>query len=1024
MRSKNLCKRVGMLLLAAVVSLVTSAQVWAQQTITGTIVDQTGEPVMGATVLVKGTTNGSTTDLDGRYSIPNVSPNQVLAVSFIGYASQEIPVGNRTVIDITLLEDSELLEDVVVVGYGVQKKSNLTGAISSVKSGDIENRTVTDANQSLQGKTAGVQLLSTSGTPGSENAIRVRGFSSNTTSDPLYVVDGVRVNSIANLDPSDIESMEVLKDAASSAIYGAEAGNGVILITTKRGNKSDDGKISYSAQFAAQSLGKKAKVMNAEQYLAYNLAAGNFDQSLAQQWDGKTDVNWCDEMFETSWMQKHSINFQKGNDKGNFYVSFNYTGNQGIVTGDKDKYQRFAGNVNAEFDVRKWLQVSTQNTISFMDRNSLAENDPYVSVLRAALALDPLTANTYNENNLPSNMQELLANGRKLVSDGNGNYYGISKFQMGDDINPNILINTRDQQMWGTTVQGNTALNFKPVKGLVITSRLGYRFNNSTNRTFQSAYYATAARNVSDPTIDMLTRQQKYYQWENFANYALSVNNNDITVMVGTSFSSDRTANVETGGTGLQADNENYAYPDYLANSATGLLHAGNDLTVNKLSYFGRVGYSYYNRYMLQFTMRADAADLSVLPKAKRWGYFPAVSAGWTVSQEEWFPKDQQMLSNLKLRASWGQNGSIAGLRNFAYANAIASQTGFSFSAGQPVWNNASMPSSTGNDKLKWETSEQLDFGVDASLLNGRLSTSVDYFIKKTKDLLVSNTKPTLTIGNTVSPVNAGNVENKGWEFELGWKDNIGGFKYSINANLATLENEVTYLDHSIDRINGASYNNNAGITAFEEGYPVWYFRGYKLDHINPENGNPVYVTKDGSLSETISSNDLQMIGSAIPDFTYGITLNMSYKNFDFTIFGQGSQGNDIYSALVKTDRPTTNRLACYYEDAWTQPGQNAKYARHDFKENTYWNSSAVIFDGSYFKIKQIQLGYTLPKNLLKKTFLNSLRVYGSLDDFFLFTSYPGLDPEASSGTTTSMGVDLGSFPNSKKIVFGLNLTF
>ena len=244
MRSKNLCKRIGMLLLAAVVSLVTSAQVWAQRTITGTIVDQSGEPVMGATVLVKGTTNGSTTDLDGRYSINNVSSNQVLAVSFIGYASQEIPVGNRTVIDITLLEDSELLEDVVVVGYGVQRKSNLTGAISSVKSGDIENRTVTDANQSLQGKTAGVQLLSTSGTPGSENSIRVRGFSSNTTSDPLYVVDGVRVNSISNLDPSDIESMEVLKDAASSAIYGAEAGNGVILITTKRGNRSEDGKIT------------------------------------------------------------------------------------------------------------------------------------------------------------------------------------------------------------------------------------------------------------------------------------------------------------------------------------------------------------------------------------------------------------------------------------------------------------------------------------------------------------------------------------------------------------------------------------------------------------------------------------------------------------------------------------------------------------------------------------------------------------------------------------------------------------
>ena len=874
MRSKNLCKRIGMLLLAAVVSLVTSAQVWAQQTITGTIVDQTGEPVMGATVLVKGTTNGSTTDLDGRYSIPNVSPNQVLAVSFIGYASQEIPVGNRTVIDITLLEDSELLEDVVVVGYGVQRKSNLTGAISSVKSGDIENRTVVDVNQSLQGKTAGVQMISSSAAPGTESSIRVRGFSSNSTSNPLYVVDGVRVNSIVNIDPSDIESMEVLKDAASAAIYGAEAGNGVILITTKRGAKAEGiGKISYNAQFAIQSLGRKAEVMNADQYLAYNLKSGGIGESLAKEWDG-TDINWCDELFETSLMQKHSVNFQNGNDKGNVYISFNYTGNDGIVKTDKDTYKRFAGSVNAEYNIKPWLQISSQNSVTYHAQNSLAENDPYVSVLRAALALDPLTKNTYPENNLPKNMQELLDNGRKLVSDGEGNYYGISKFQLGDDINPYILINTRSQRTWGTFTQGNTALNFKPIKGLVFTSRLGYRFASMFNNIYQAAYYATAARNVQDPTVNQTATQKKYYQWENFANYNMSIAKNDITVMLGTSFSSDRTGTTQTGGTGLQADKPNYAYPSYLSASATSLLHAGDDLTVNKLSYFGRLSYSYDNRYMLQFTMRADAADLSILPEAQRWGYFPAVSAGWTISQEKWFPQDQQFLTNLKLRASWGQNGSIAGLSNFAYANAITSIAGFSFVPGQGNYTTSSLPSSTGNKNLKWETSEQTDFGLDASFFRSRLTFGMDYYVKKTKDLLVSNTSPTLTIGNTVSPVNAGDVENKGWEFDLSWKDQKGDFKYSITANLATLSNEVTYLDHSIDRINGTSYNGTT-VTAFEEGYPVWYFRGYKVDHINPENGNPVFVKADGSLSENAASSDLTMIGSAIPDLTWPPTTRM-----------------------------------------------------------------------------------------------------------------------------------------------------
>ncbi len=1019
MKKQDLLKQLRLFLIVALCTLAASAQMLAQ-TITGNVKDQLGEPILGATVLVKGTTTGCTTDLDGNFSLNGVKNGQTLAISFIGYTSQEVTIEGQTHYEITLSENSEVLEDVVVVGYGVQKKSNLTGAISQVKSGDIQNRTVTDANQSLQGKTAGVQMISTSATPGSETSIRVRGFSSNSTSNPLYVVDGVRVTSIANVDPSDIESMEVLKDAASAAIYGAEAGNGVILITTKRGS-AGTGKITYSGQLALQNLGKKAEVMNAEQYLAYQKGRGSDFYSL---WDGKTDVNWCDELFEQSVMQKHSINFQNGNDKGNLYLSFNYTGNNGIVVGDKDTYDRIAGNINAEYEIKPWLSVSTQNVISTMNQNSVAENDTYVNVLRASLALDPLVPNTYAPNALPADMKALIDAGYKLITDDNGNYYGLHTFQDGDDINPNILLKTRSLKMTGTFVQGNSALNIKPIKGLVFTSRLGYRFGSRNNQTYQAAYYGSAARKEFTPYIEQLATQTQYYQWENFANYMFKLGKNDFTLMAGTSYSSDRTITTRTGGTGLQADAENYAYPDYLSTSATNLLHSGNDLTVNKYSYFGRLSYSYADRYMAQFTMRADAADLSVLPKKQRWGYFPAVSVGWAINQEEWFPKDQNWVNSLKLRASWGQNGSIAGLRNFAYASAISSVAGYSFDANSLNYTNSSLPSSTGNDNLKWETSEQTDFGLDASFLNGRLTFGMDYYIKKTKDLLVSNTTPTLTIGNTVSPVNAGNVENKGFEFDLAWKDRIGDFTYSISANLATLKNEVTFLDPTIDRINGASYNNNTGITAFEKGYPVWYFRGYKVDHINPDNGNPVYVKADGSLSETIASSDLTMIGSAIPELTYGFTVNLGYKNFDLIVFGQGTQGNDIYSALVKTDRPTTNRLACYYEDAWTQKGQNAKYARMDYAENSYWNSSAVIFDGSYFKIKQIQLGYTLPKKLAAKASLSNVRVYASLDDFFLFTSYPGLDPEASSGSTSSLGVDLGNFPNAKKMVFGLNVTF
>ena len=1020
MKKQNLFKQIRLLLIALLCLMTATAQTLAQS-ITGTVNDQFGEPILGASVLVKGTTNGCVTDLDGNFSLSGVQNGQTLSISFIGYVTQEVTVDGRAHYEVTLNENSELLEDVVVVGYGVQKKSNLTGAISQVKSGDIQNRTISDVNQSLQGKTAGVQMISTSGTPGAESTIRVRGFSSNSTSDPLYVVDGVRVNSISNIDPNDVESMEVLKDAASAAIYGAEAGNGVIMITTKRG-KAGQGKISYSGQWAIQSMGRKPEVMNAQQYIDYHKGLG-FDYTAL--WDG-TDTDWCDALFENALMQKHSINFQNGYDKGNFYVSFNYTGNNGIVTGDDDFYKRFAGNINGEYDVNKWLQVSTQNVISYMTQGAVAENSQYYSVLRGALAMDPLTKPVYAPGQLPQDMQNLLNSGTTLMTDPDGNYYGISSFQTGDDINPLIALEARHSKTWSTFIQGNTALNFKPFKGFVFTSRLGYRFSSVNSSVYNKAYYGSANKHEDQPDIDFLNTHNRYYQWENFANYSTSIKKHDISAMAGISFSADRKATIETGGRGLQADNENYAYPDYLSGNATNLLHAGDDFETLKYSYFGRLSYSYANRYMLQFTMRADAADLSILPTAKRWGYFPAVSAGWTISQEEWFPKNQTLLTSLKLRASWGQNGSIAGLSNFAYANAIASSTGTSFSM-QPDYVNASLPGSTGNQNLKWETSEQTDFGLDASLFNGRLTFGADYYVKKTKDLIVQNTVPTYTIGNTVSPVNAGNVENKGWEFDLGWKDKVGDFTYGINANLSTLKNEVTYLDPSIARINGFATGAATVFTAFEKGEPVWYFRGYKVDHINPDNGNPVYVDANGGLTETPTAGDVQKIGSAIPSVMYGLTLTLGYKNFDFTAFGQGTAGNDIYCYFAKADRPETNRLSTYYTDAWTTPGQQAKHASMEYQRNsaiTYFYSNAQLFDGSYFKIKQIQLGYTLPKSLLKKVGVESLRIYGSLDDFFLFTSYPGLDPEASSGNTSQLGIDLGNFPSSKKVVFGFNLTF
>lgn len=985
--------------------------------VNGTILDSSGLSVIGASVLEKGTTNGVITDLDGNFAL-DVSEGAVLVISYVGYVTQEIKAVPH--LKITLQEDNQALEEVVVIGYGVQKKSNVTGSISSIKNSDFNNRTVTEVNQALQGKVAGVHLLSTSDAPGSGSSVRIRGFSSNSTSNPLYVVDGIRMPNINEINPSDIESMEVLKDAASAAIYGAEAGNGVILITTKKG-QTGRRTISYDFQYAIQSLQRKPEVLDAQQYIGYMVGSGAMTQEKADTWDG-TNTCWADVLFEPSSMQKHTLNFTGGNDRGTLYASINYLDNNGIVVGNHDAYKRFGGSVNASYKIKEWLKLSIDQSVGYFKRDYVAENSRYNSVLRAALALDPLTRVTYTPENMPQTMAGYYEAGLPLIQDGNGNYYSISNYVEGEDVNPFILMKSGHNRRYGYSLRGNFALDLTPLKGMVFTSRVGYFLRNSNEYNYQGAYYANGIHNQSKERIRSSVDSNLYLQWENFINYTLDLGNHNLTSMLGTSFSTSRYNYVATGGEGLVKGDENYAFPDYLSSNASSLVHEGDEFDTRKLSYFGRLSYNYRGRYMAQFTMRADAADLSILPRNKRWGYFPAFSLGWTLSDEEWFP-EQRIMSSAKLRASWGQNGSIAGLSNFSYASAITTALKYTYDMDNPNYTTGSMPSSTGNENLKWETSEQLDFGLDTRFFDDRLTFNMDYYIKKTRDLIVSGSTPTLTIGNTVSPVNAGNIENKGFEFELGWKDNIGDFSYSVNGNLATLDNKVTYLDPSITRINGYTYSNKT-FTAFEKGYPVWYFRGYKVDHIDAQTGNPLYVAADGSLTEIPNTSDMTMIGSAVPDFNYGISVSLNYKNWDFNLFGQGSYGNDVCSCLTRTDRRTANRLACYYTDAWTPENTNARYARIDYPEDDYWQSSAVIFDGSYFRIKQIQLGYSLPDLLLKRVGLTKMRVYCSLDDFFTFTSYPGLDPEASAGEVQSLGIDLGSYPTAKKVVLGFNLTF
>ena len=1009
-----------MLMLMALMMSVTSFA----QGLKGHVIDENGEPVIGATVAEKSNPKNATiTDFDGNFVV-NIQAGHTLTVTYIGYQTFEGAAKNGMTIN--LKPDNKVLDEVVVVGYGVQKKSSVTGAISQVKPEDMENRTIANAQQALQGKTSGVQIIQSSAAPGSSPTIRVRGYSSNSSSEPLFVVDGVRLSDISGIDPSTIASMEILKDAASAAIYGAEAGNGVVLITTKKG-KPGQGKISYDFMFTDESLARIPKMLNAEQYIQYMDEGNIFTKDyMLKNWDGVTNTAWTDVAFNHGHMQKHALSFTGGNDRGNYFLSLAYLNNNGIVKGDADVYKRLTATINAEYKIKDWLKVGTTNQIEKYDVRSVSTNNEYGSLLTSILMLDPLTPDTYTAENLPYQMVNAQANGKQLLQDENGNYYAVSKFYAGEQYHPMIMRDNGLSKNQGFNINGSIYGDFTPLKGLTVTSRFGYRLAGTRSSSTSLPFYGNGVQSRDYLDFSAGSSTSIYYQWENFANYMKQFGGHTVTAMVGMSFQKSSSDNVNgsltaNGEDALKKNDPLFYYLNYANASATkGVSGETNEST--KYSYFGRLSYDFMGRYLLQASLRADAADLSKLSKKTRWGYFPAVSVGWTISEEKFFAPLKKAFDSLKFRASWGQNGSLSALGGYSYSTDMALGGLYPFSSGIN-YTQAAAPSTMGNDDLKWETSEQLNFGFDGILMGGRMTFGIDYFIKKTKDLLVWGTTPSLIIGGSTSPMNAGNVENKGFEFELGWRDHIGDFNYSIRANLSTLSNKVTYIDPSITRLSGSNFHTYT-ITYFEKGYPVYYFRGYKFAGIDKETGNPLFEDLDGDGK--VSDGDLTYIGDAIPDFTYGLTLTAAYKGIDLTVFGTGSHGNKIFNCINRPDYAASNRLKeVFYDNRWTVDNPNGTVPRAGANDmDKYATSSALVYDGSFFKIKQIQLGYTLPKNLINKVALSHARIYASLDDFFTFSKYPGFDPEAATNSTSGMGIDKGGYPTSKKVVLGLNIEF
>ena len=1024
----NLKKHVLGILLAIAVPICATAQ---NVTVKGQVKDDAGEPLALVSIAEPGTSNGTVTDLDGNYSI-SIASNGTLQFSFMGYSTVTEKVNGRTTINVTLSEDAELLDEIVVIGYGVQKKSDLTGAVASVRADDLKNRATSDAAAALMGKVSGIQILTGSGAPGTASEIRVRGYSSNATSGlgPLLIVDGLKVDNIQYLDPEMIESMEVLKDAASAAIYGAEAGNGVVLITTKSGAGAKGvGRVFYNGQFSLASLSRKLDIMNAQQYMDFGVANGyQTREGFNNAWDGVTDTDWGSEVFVPTWSQKHTVGFQGGNENGNLFVSINNIDNDGIFKGDKDVYKRLSMQINADYKIKKWLTIGTNNSIEKWSTRSISQQNDNGSAMLAAITSSPLSPVSCTYDALPTDVKGKASNHKILQDPDNpGMYWSLPTETQSS--NPFVQRDATDSNSGGINVRGVAYMNLTPFRGFTYTSRFGYRISQNTQHIYTEPYYANSFVNSDVYTISTRANTGYYYQWENFINYEKTIGKSTISAMGGMSYIEDNNDNLFAQATGeniLKSYEPNFQYMSYLLSS--------NDITKTitnapgrsaSLSYYGRIMFNYDNRYSLQANFRADAFDSSKLPKESRWGYFPSVSAGWTISNESFFKEniDRNVVSFLKLRGSYGVNGNINVLRDYPYSTSINyNSLWYQYTVGDPTLTYGSIPAGLANPDLKWETSTQLDLGLDARFLDNRLSLGVDFYNKITDDLLIQ-VSPVMEVGSTANQtINAGSIMNRGLEIELGWRDQIGDFGYSVSGNMGFLKNEVTYLDPAVDRVPGRIPQGTKMSTICEQGYPLWYILGYKTDGFKSDGSiNYVDTNGDGGFDD----NDRVCLGSAIPSFTYGFTINMNWKNFDFTVFGTGVSGNKISQQSFRSDRPFCNTYSYYWENSWKEGNEaNAKFPAAKFWTQEAFSSDLNVFSGAYFKIKQIQLGYTVPKKYTAKAQMSQVRLFASLENYFTFTNYFGLDPETATTGGNAAAFDMGTYPTSKQFIMGINVSF
>ena len=1015
------------------------------RTLKGTVVDGDQLPLPGVSVVVKGSTTGTTTDFQGVFELKgNDLDSKVLLFTLIGFVMQEKVIEKSNTFNIVMFEDNALLDELVVVGYGVQKKKLLTGATSQVKGDDIQRQNTVSAVDALKSTTSGVQIVKSSGQPGSKFNINIRGLGTTGNASPLILVDGMPVSDIDFLNPSDIESTDILKDAASAAIYGSRAANGVILITTKKGSFKSKSTLSYDSYIGFQNIYKTLPVLNAREYGVImnegriNDGLDPYDYgSLVPRWgdieSGKWNgTNWLDEItVKNAPIQNHSFAINGGSEASTYSVGFSYTSQEGILGKPvASNYDRYNARFNGEQIIIKHnglnlLKTGQSVVYSYSEQSGIAVGDIYWNSVRNMLLASPFVP----------------------VRNNDGDYHYSIDWDKREP-NPIALMEyTQGMNMNKShNLLANAYAEIEPLKNLKIKSSFGYTYNSGSSRSYVPAY------NLSSITLNT-DNQVSHSMWggidkllENTINYRFNLDKHHFDVLGGNSIQNSSIGESISGSNVNSIFNDlNHAYLDNTKQiiAAKTRLSSSPYGEQKLLSYFGRINYDYNETYLLTLVMRADGS--SNFGPGHRWGTFPSVAIGWVATNESFMAGTSQWLDFLKLRASWGQNGNQS-VSPFQYLSLISiHESADYFGADKSTALTGAYPSVLPNPDVSWETSEQINFGLDTRFFKDRLDFTFDLYRKTTKDWLID--APVLASNGISSQlINGGDVQNKGIEVGLKWRDNIGKVNYSVGANLSHNKNKVTRIANTEKIIHGATEILGEGMSELyraEEGMPIGYFWGYKTDGIfqneaevlayrnssgeliqpNAQPGDVRFVNRNDD--DKISDDDKTMIGDPNPDYTFGLNLAADYKGFYCAVTGNGVSGNQIARSYRTPDKQRGNYTTEIF-GRWHGEGTSERLPRvsQTTHINTQYVSDLFIESGDYFRISNMTIGYDF-KTLFKSKLISQLKVYASIQNAYTFTKYSGMDPEIGySGGGFGSGIDLGFYPSPRTVMFGTSIKF